>query len=334
MSPFTYISAATTEAALRAAAPDGRGMAQFVAGGTTLLDLMKLEVARPDRLVDINAVPLTTIAALPDGGLRIGALARMGDVAADPRVARDYGAVSQALLASASPQLRNMATMGGNVLQRTRCFYFRTVTLPCNKRQPGSGCPAIAGDHRMHAVLGTSEHCIATHASDLAVALAAFDATLQLQGPAGTRSVPLNAFYLLPGATPEQENVLLPGEMIVALDLPALPAARLSSYVKVRDRASFEFALVSAAVGLELGGGRIVAARIALGGVGTRPWRAGEAEARLSGQAASTANFRAAADLALRGARPLPQNGFKVELARRALERALHLAAGIEEAAA
>lgn len=341
MTPFAYVHAESIDAALRIN-PAGNASA-FIAGGTSLLDLMKLEVAQPARLIDITALPLTDIAALPGGGLRLGALAKMSDVAADARIVRDYGAVSQALLASASPQLRNMATMGGNVLQRTRCFYFRTASLPCNKRLPGSGCPAIEGDHRMHAVLGTSGHCIATHASDLAVALSAFDAVLQLRGPAGARSVPLNDFYLLPGATPAQENVLLPGELIVAIDLPA-PLPRVaagsaasstyrSAYVKVRDRASFEFALVSAAVAVELADGRIVGARIALGGVGTRPWRASQAEALLAGQPVSAEHFRAAAAGALAGARPLPQNAFKVELAQRALERALHLVTGLAETA-
>ena len=335
MIPFAYVNAETIDGALRAGVPTSgeAGSTAFIAGGTNVLDLMKLEVARPGRLVDISALPLADITTLSGGGLRIGALARMSNAAADPRLVREYGAVAEALLASASPQLRNMATMGGNVLQRTRCFYFRTVSLPCNKRLPGSGCPAIDGDHRMHAVLGTSGQCIATHASDLAVALCAFDAVLQLRGPAGARNVPINDFYLLPGATPTQENRLLPGELIVAIDLPALSTGNRSAYVKVRDRASFEFALVSAAVSLELADGRIAGARIALGGVGTRPWRAPQAEALLAGQPLSGDHFRAAARMALAGARPLPQNAFKVELAQRALERALHQAAGLAESA-
>ncbi|HJW25628.1 MAG TPA: xanthine dehydrogenase family protein subunit M [Rhodocyclaceae bacterium] len=319
MTPFAYQRPARVDEAIAAGADRG---ARFVAGGTNLLDLMKIDVEEPAVLIDINRLPLAAIEATP-AGVRIGALARMADVAAHPAIVDGYPAVSQALLASASPQLRNMASIGGNLMQRTRCTYFRDTAFPCNKRVPGSGCSAIPGDHRRHAVLGVSSACIAAHASDLAVALVALDASLRLRGPRGERSLPLDDFYRLPGDTPQVENALQPGEMIVAVDLPASSPARRSLYLKIRDRASFEFALVSAAVGLDLAGGAIREARVALGGVGAKPWRARAAEDRLRGQVPGPEVFAAAAGAALEGAQPHPDNAFKVELARRTLVRAL-----------
>ncbi|MBV9521731.1 MAG: FAD binding domain-containing protein, partial [Alphaproteobacteria bacterium] len=251
------------------------------------------------------------------------ALARMSDVADHPEVRASYPVIAEALLASASPQVRNMATMGGNLLQRTRCGYFRDAAMACNKRAPGSGCAAIGGEHRLHAVLGGSEHCIATHPSDLAVALAALDAVIVTRGPSGERRIPAETFHLLPGDTPERENALARGELILAIEVPDDRHARRSHYLKVRDRASFEFALASAAVALAIDDGTIRAARIALGGIATKPWRAREAEEMLIGAAAGEASFERAASAALAGAQPLEQNAFKVQLARRTLVRAL-----------
>lgn len=324
MSPFAYLRPASLDEAIAAG---GDGQARFVAGGTNLLDLMKIDVEQPAAIIDINRLPLAAIEATP-AGLRIGALARMSDVAIHPAIARDYPVVAQALLASASPQLRNMASIGGNLMQRTRCTYFRDTACACNKRQPGSGCSAIPGENRRHAVLGVSSACIAVHPSDLAVALVALDASLRLRSREGERSVPLDAFYRLPGTTPQQENVLRPGELIVAVDLPASAAARRSRYLKIRDRASFEFALVSAAVGLEIADGTIRDARLALGGVGTKPWRARQAESGLVGKMAGDEAFTAAADAALQGAQPQGQNRYKIDLAKRTLARALGEAAG------
>jgi xanthine dehydrogenase YagS FAD-binding subunit len=325
MRPFDYLQAPGEDAAIGILQRNPH--ARPVAGGTNLLDLMKLDVERPDELIDINPLPLSRIEATARG-LRIGALARMADVADAPPIRDRFPAIAQALLASASPQLRNMASIGGNLLQRTRCGYFRDVGTACNKRQPGSGCAAIAGEHRMHAILGVSEHCIATHPSDLAVALVALDATVVLHGPDGERQVPLVDFYLSPGATPEHETVLRQGELIVAVDVADSPLAARSHYLKVRDRAAFEFALVSAAVGLDLDGGRIDGARVALGGVATRPWRALEAERLLVDQPPTAATFAAGAKAAVHGATPRPQNAFKVKLAQLTLVRALATAAG------
>ncbi|HEX6536477.1 MAG TPA: xanthine dehydrogenase family protein subunit M [Gemmatimonadaceae bacterium] len=331
MRPFELTTASTLDEAVRAGAASG---ARYVAGGTTLIDLMKLEVETPTRVVDINPLArhdpsLAAVAELPDGGIRLGALARMSDAAWDARVKERYPMVSQALLLAASGQLRNMATIGGNVLQRTRCPYFRDTATPCNKREPGSGCSALHGVNRSHAILGTSEHCIATHPSDLAVALVALDATVRVRGHGGAggagsaRAIPFGAFHLLPGAHPERENALRPGELITAIDLPALPFARRSLYLKVRDRASYAFALASAAVALDVAGGTVRAARIALGGVATKPWRATAAERALVGKPPSREAFHAAAEVALRGAVPRKENAFKIELAKRTLVRAL-----------
>ena len=326
MIDFEYLRATDVDAALRAAAAPST---RFVAGGTNLIDLMKLNVERPTHLVDINDLgrrdpSLAAIADLPNGGLRLGALARMRDVAWDARVRERYPVVSQSLLLAASGQLRNMATIGGNVLQRTRCPYFRDTATPCNKREPGSGCSAIAGINRTEAILGTSEQCIATYPGDLAVALVALGAVVRVRGASGAdRTVPFASLHVLPGAHPERETVLQAGELIIAIDLPNLPAARRSMYLKVRDRASYAFALASAAVAVDLQGRTIRDARIGLGGVAAKPWRSAEAERALIGKPATEQTFRAAAEAALAGARPHRDNAFKVVLAKRTLVRAL-----------
>lgn len=307
-----------------AATPD----AKFIAGGTNLVDLMRVGVETPGRVVDINALPLRGVTALPGGGVRIGALARMSEVAEHPLIVAGFPAVSQALLASASPQLRNMASIGGNLLQRTRCPYFRDLALPCNKREPGTGCSALQGENKMQAVLGTSEACIATYAGDMAVAMVALDAVVRIRGPKGDRTVNLVDFHVVPGSMPQRETVLAQGELILAVDLPAAPHAARSHYLKVRDRASYEFAVTSAAVGVDVAAGRIRTARVALGGVGTKPWRSPEAEALLVGQPATREAFQAAAQAALRGARGYSQNAFKIPLAQRTLVRALEVVAG------
>jgi xanthine dehydrogenase YagS FAD-binding subunit len=300
---------------------------RFIAGGTTLLDLMKLNVETPARLVDVNRLPLGKIEATADGGLAIGATVRNSDLAHDPRVQRDYAVLSQAILQGASAQIRNMATTAGNLLQRTRCTYFRDTAMPCNKREPGTGCAAITGSNRMLAVLGTSEQCIATNPSDMCVALAALEATVHVQGPKGKRAVPIGDFHLLPGATPQRENVLEPGDLITQVTLPPPVAGSKQLYLKLRDRASYEFALASAAVVLSVAGGRVTRARIALGGVGTKPWRSPEAESALVGQPAEAASFRKAAESAMRGAKAQSENGFKIELAKRCLAHTLQTAA-------
>lgn len=296
---------------------------RFVAGGTTLIDLMKLNVERPRQVVDINILPMEKIEATPNGGLVIGALARNSDVAHHAAVQRDYLVLSQAILSGASPQLRNMATTGGNLLQRTRCVYFRDTAHACNKREPGTGCSAIDGHNRMLAILGTSKDCIATNPSDQNVALTALEATIQVQGTKGKRSIPIHEFYLLPGSTPDRETVLEPGDVIVSVTLPPPVAGARSHYLKLRDRAAYEFALVSAAIVVKLSGNRIDYARVALGGVGTKPWRSPEAERALQGHTADAATFRRAAEEALKDARPASENGFKVELAKRCIVRAL-----------
>jgi xanthine dehydrogenase YagS FAD-binding subunit len=311
MRPFELTAPRSVEDAL--ASPG-----TFLAGGTTLVDLMKLDVLTPRHVQDINGLPLRGIDTAD--GLRIGALERMSDIAAHPGV---YPAVSRALLLSASQQLRNMASIGGNLVQRTRCGYFRDVATPCNKREPGSGCPAVSGANRMHAVLGTSDSCVSTHASDVAVALVALDAELRLAGPDGVRTVPLGDFYRLPGDTPEVENDLRPGELITEVVVPRLDWAWRSTYVKVRDRQSYEFALCSAAVALDIQDSHVVDARVAVGGVATRPWRLTAVEDALRGGPATVAAFEAAASAAAEGARPLSGNGFKVPLLKRTVVRAL-----------
>jgi len=301
---------------------------KFIAGGTNLVDLMKMHVEQPKTLVNISGLDLSDIQETPGGGLLIGALVRNTDLAYHPAVQSRYAVLSEALLSGASPQLRNMATTGGNVLQRTRCPYFYNTTMPCNKRVPGSGCSAINGYNRSHAILGNSEHCIATHPSDLCVALAALDAKVLVQGKDGERSIAFADFHLLPGTTPQLENSLRTGELITAIEIPAPPAAMASHYLKARDRSSYEFALASAAVMLGMDGTTIRFARIALGGVGTKPWRSPEAEKSLTGQSANTQAFQAAAQAALAGAEPHQFNAFKIELAKRTLVRALETTAG------
>jgi xanthine dehydrogenase YagS FAD-binding subunit len=297
----------------------------YIAGGTTLVDLMRLKVENPLSLVDINPLPLATIESLPGGGLRIGAMVRNSDLANDARVREHFAVLSEALLSGASPQLRNMASTGGNLLQRTRCYYFRDAHSPCNKRAPGSGCPAQDGYNRIHAVLGGSEHCVAVMPSDMAVAMTALEATIHTSGSKGERQIPIHEFYLLPGSTPEKENTLLPGELITHVTVPALPSSARSYYLKLRDRAQYEFALASVAAVTTLRGRRIERVRLGMGGVATQPWRAMEAETWLMGKEATEENFRRAADAALAGAKPLKDNGFKIELAKRALVRALHV---------
>jgi xanthine dehydrogenase YagS FAD-binding subunit len=331
MKTFEFIrpanpAAAVTTAAQAKTAQQGADV-RFLAGGTTLLDLMKLNVETPARLLDINRLPLDKIEAMPDGGLRIGATARNSDLAYHPTVERDYAVLSQAILAGASAQLRNMATTAGNLLQRTRCVYFRDTAMPCNKREPGTGCPAITGSNRTLAILGTSEHCIATNPSDMCVAMAALEATIHVQGPKGVRAIPIGKFHLLPGDTPHRETVLGPGDLITHVTLTPPVAGSKQIYLKLRDRASYEFALASAAVVLTVSGGNVTRARIALGGVGAKPWRAPEAEAALVGQPANKASFRKAAEAALRDAKPQNENAFKIELAKRCLAHALHIAA-------
>lgn len=321
MHPFDYARASDIAGAARVGAGDAT---KFIAGGTNLVDLMKANVEQPAHLIDINALPMTSLVEEADGGIRIGALARMSDVAAHPLVVKDFPAISQALLASASPQLRNAASMGGNLMQRTRCPYFRELLFaPCNKRNPGSGCAAIEGENRMHAILGTSAACIATHPSDFAVALAALDGILTVESANGRRGVRATEFHLLPGDTPHLEHDLRRGELITSIWVPRSAQSKRSLYLKVRDRASYEFALTSAAVGLDISNGTIRYANIALGGIATKPWRARLAEKALVGQRATANAFRAAADAELKSAVPREHNAFKIELAKRTLVRAL-----------
>jgi len=330
MKTFEFIRPADSGAAIATAAQARTAQqgadVRFVAGGTTLIDLMKLNVETPGRLLDINRLPLDKIEATAEGGLKIGATVRNSDLANHPTVKRDYAVLSQAILAGASAQLRNMATTAGNLLQRTRCAYFRDTAMPCNKREPGSGCPAITGSNRTLAVLGASEHCIATNPSDMCVAMAALEATIHVQGPKGVRAIPIADFHLLPGNTPHRETVLEPGDLITHVTLPAPIRGSKQLYLKLRDRASYEFALASAAVVITVAGENVTRARIALGGVGTKPWRSSEAEGALVGQRASGANFRRAAEAAMRDARPQSHNGFKIELAKRCLAHALQVA--------
>jgi xanthine dehydrogenase YagS FAD-binding subunit len=320
MQAFQLSQPTALDDALAAARADG---AKFIAGGSDLMQLMKDNVETPTKLVDLEGVGLSGI-HVSASGLRLEAMARMSDVAAHPEVRERWPVISQALLASASPQVRNMGTMGGNLLQRTRCGYFRDTGFACNKRAPGSGCPAIRGESRMLAILGCSEHCIASNPSDLAVALTALDAMLELRGADGAqRQVPITEFYRLPADTPHVETVLAPGEMITAITVPDSPAARRSYYLKVRDRTSFEFALVSAAVALETAGGAVRDVRVASGGVGTRPWRLPEVERALNGVTLDDAALREAAALAGGGAHPTRQNEFKLKLLQRTVLRAL-----------
>jgi xanthine dehydrogenase YagS FAD-binding subunit len=306
----------------------GKPNSAFIAGGTTLVDLMKLGVTEPSELIDINAQPLARIEELPDGGIRIGALARNSDVAHHELVRTRYPMLSQALLSGASPQLRNMATVGGNIMQRTRCYYFRDLAFDCNKRVPGSGCAAMDGFNRIHAILGTSDQCIATNPSDMNVALTALDAVVRLRGANGERSVSFGDFHLTPGATPHRETVLERGELITAVDLPKSSFAANSLYIKVRDRASYEFALASVALAMELANGKIRDVRVAFGGVATKPWRAANVERVLTGEAPSEELFARAAEAAVEGAAPRTDNGYKVPLLQRTLIKALRTLGG------
>jgi xanthine dehydrogenase YagS FAD-binding subunit len=326
MTPFQYHRAPDTAGALHEITPRSK----FLAGGTNLIDLMKNGVEQPDALIDINRVALAGIESLPGGGLRLGALARNSDTANHPAVRQHYPLLSEAILSGASPQLRNLATNGGNLMQRTRCPYFMdTGFTQCNKRKPGTGCGAIDGFSRIHAILGASEQCIAVHPSDMCVALAALDATIRVQGKGGERSIPIADFHRLPGTTPEIDTNLKPDELILSIDLPPSPYAANSHYLKVRDRASYEFALISVAAALELSGGMIRSARIALGGVAHKPWRANAAEQSLIGKLPGRAVFEAAGRQAVLGAKPYRENAFKVEMAQRAVARALAQAGGL-----
>ncbi|MFC9235436.1 FAD binding domain-containing protein [Streptomyces decoyicus] len=325
MRAISYTRATDVPAAVAAVTSDPGS--SYLAGGTTEVDLLRLDVLRPHRLVDINRLPLAGIEDRSDGGLLIGALARMSEVAEARAVVERFPMLSQALLLGASAQLRNMASMGGNLMQRVRCAYYRDPESACNKRVPGSGCSALEGVHRGHAILGTSEHCIATHPSDMAVALVALDAVVHVEGTRGSRTIPVDDFFLLPEDTPEREHPLTPGELITAIEVPPVPMARGSRYLKVRDRESYEFALASAAVALALEDGVIREARLALGGVATKPWRAHRAEDILVGERADVDVFVRAAAAELAPAITRPMNGFKAELARRTIVRALQTVA-------
>ncbi len=321
MQPFSLEKVRSAEDAIAAAATGGR----YIAGGTTLIDLMREEVEHPERLIDINALPLDAI-QVDDTNLVIGALATMAEVAAHPDVQRLQPVIAEALIEGASPQLRNMASMGGNLLQRCRCPYFRMLDTACNKRNEGTGCSAIDGLNAGHAILGTSTSCVATHPSDVAVALVALGATMRVRGPKGERSFPVEELFRLPGDTPHLEHTLLPGELILDIRVPGGPHSRRARYLKVRDRASYEFALVSAAAALHVENGRIRSARLAVGGVGTKPWRLRACEDALAGKPADRASFEAAAQLSTEGARPLSHNHYKVGLLARTIVRALEMA--------
>jgi xanthine dehydrogenase YagS FAD-binding subunit len=321
MNNFDYVRATSVSDALHHMRADPS--AKFIAGGTNLVDLIKEHVERPSRVIDITHLPLTKVEETAGGGLRIGALVPNSDLAYHPFIAARYPLLASAILAGASPQLRNMASTGGNLLQRTRCLYFYDTTTPCNKRQPGSGCSAVAGINRMHAILGTSEHCIAVHPSDMCVALAALDARVLVMGSGGERSIPFADFHRLPGDTPHIDSNLRHDEIIIGIELPPQGFAKNYTYLKLRDRLSFAFALVSIAAGLDVQDGTIKEARLALGGVAHKPWRDRQAEARLAGAQPSPENFLAAAEIVLRQARAFGHNDFKIELARRAIVRAL-----------
>jgi xanthine dehydrogenase YagS FAD-binding subunit len=329
MRPFEYERAGDAAGAVAAVA--ARPGAMFLGGGTNLVDHMKLGVRSPDLIVDVTGLPFDRIEPLPDGGVRIGAEVRNSDLAADPVIRARYPLLARALLAGASGQLRNLATTAGNLLQRTRCVYFQDVSTPCNKREPGTGCSAIGGYTRYHAILGASEHCLAVHPSDLAVAMSALDATVVVLSSAGERRIPLDDFYRLPGDQPDRDTVLGHGDLITSVELPALPFATQSTYRKVRDRASYAFALVSVAAALDIVDGSIRDARLALGGVAHKPWRANRAEQVLRGAPATDETFRAAALAELELALPLPDNGFKVPMARNIILAVLHGLAGVGE---
>jgi xanthine dehydrogenase YagS FAD-binding subunit len=321
--PFTFSTATDEQSALAA----GAAGARYIAGGTTLIDLMRETVERPEKVVDINALPYRFIDLQPSR-LRVGALVRMSDLAAHPGVRSEFPALVQALELSASPQVRNMASIGGNLMQRPRCLYFRDVTANCNRRAPSSGCAAIGGRNRAHAILGGSDQCVATHPSDMSVALVSFDATVITRNSSGERRIPIAGFFKQPGATPDQEHDLRPGELITAVEIPTGPEMRRSGYLKVRDRESFEFALASAAVGLDITGGVIRTARVAVGGVATVPWRLPAVEQVLRGRAPTAALWQDAASHAADGSKTLSDNGYKVELVKRTVQRQLSVVAG------
>lgn len=324
MQPFTYHRATSIDDAVAAASLPG---AALLAGGTTMIDLMRLEVLAPRRVVDIGHLDALREFDTSGPVLRFGALAKMADVAEDATLNRDYKALAESLKLAASQQLRNAATLGGNILQRTRCGYFRDGVSPCNKRAPGSGCAALDGANRGHAVLGTSDRCVATYPGDWGTALAAFDAAVEMRGAEGARSIPFEGFHRAYGDSPDVETVLRPGEVITAITVQATPMGRQSTYLKVRDRESYAFAVTSAAVALEMQGETVRQVRVALGGVATRPWRAREAEAALIGKTLTEATLREAGDAAFRDARPLTHNAFKIELGKRTIAEALSLAA-------
>ncbi|HEY6187276.1 MAG TPA: xanthine dehydrogenase family protein subunit M [Pyrinomonadaceae bacterium] len=322
MRPFKYVRASNADEAARAVTLNPQ--AKFLAGGTNILDLMKEDVERPNELVDVTRLKLGEIKAAPGGGLTIGALAKNTDTANHPTIRRNYPLLTQAIVAGASGQLRNMATNGGNLMQRTRCQYFYDTAMPCNKREPGTGCGALEGLNRIHAIFGWSEKCVATYPGDMANALYALEALVMVRDASGReRTIPINEFHRLPGDTPERDNNLQHGELITAIELPKSPFAKNSYYLKVRDRASYAFALVAVAAALELDGGRIKQARVVLGGVAHKPWRSPEAEAALAGRNASEESFSQAARAALKDAKPLAHNAYKVELGQRAIVRAL-----------
>lgn len=326
MHPFTFIKAKDNNEAI--SANNKNNESKFIGGGTNILDLIKMNIEKPSQLIDINGLDLKKIETLSNGNIRIGALVRNSDLAYDAAIHQNYPMLSEALLSGASAQLRNMATTGGNILQRTRCYYFYDTVMPCNKREPGSGCSAIHGYNRMHAIVGTSDKCVATHPSDMCVAFAALDVMIHVQGAAGERTIPFADFHVLPGDTPHIENTLKPGELITFIEIPKLPFGANSTYVKVRDRTSYEFALTSAAIALDVNNGTIKAARIALGGIGTKPWRALAAEHFLENKKASNDTYKAAADIALKDAKPLQYNAFKIELAKRTIISALQNTGG------
>jgi xanthine dehydrogenase YagS FAD-binding subunit len=326
MEPFKFIRVQDSQTAIHAA---GLAGTKFIAGGTNLIDLMKLYIETPKQLIDISKLGLNKIEELKNGNILIGALVKNSDLAYHPTIVKNFTVLSEALLSGASPQLRNMASVGGNIMQRTRCPYFYNTDFPCNKRVPGSGCSSIPGYNRTNAILGTSDKCIATHPSDMSVAMAALGALIHVQGVKGSRIIPFTDFHLLPGQTPHLEHALKQGELITHIEIPALPAGTKSHYLKVRDRASYEFALTSAAVIITLQNGRIQTARVALGGVGTKPWRATLAEKVLVGALANEQNYRTAAEAALSQAKAYKDNAFKIELAKRTLVRALITVGGM-----
>jgi len=325
MKNFAYVRATSAEDAVKQSQITQN--AQFIAGGTNLVDRLKVFLDRPDQLIDVSRLNLKQIEATTVGGIRIGALASNTAVADHPQIRRDYPLLSRAILSGASQQIRNMASVGGNLLQRTRCPYYYDTVFACNKRQPGSGCPAIPGINRMHAILGASDTCIAVHPSDMCVALAALDAIVEVESTKGRRQIPFNDFHRLPGDAPERDTNLEPGELITAVILPPIPFAKTGVYLKLRDRASYSFALISVAAVIDLSGESIRDARLALGGVAHKPWRSMEAEAFLKGKPATVDTFQQAAEIALQGAKPLAHNGFKVNMAKRAIKRALTISA-------